>query len=69
MFMDNFLEHEILNSFTGMLKSDTSIPQDLLANIMILKEQHKLTKGTHLRKLIEEYVPSNKGTDDENKQN
>ncbi len=65
--MSSFLEIEILNKFIEAIVADDAIPKELAKSISVLQEQGKLSVGTHLKKVIEEFVPQGTGLSDESK--
>lgn len=62
--MANFLESEILNKFLSGIKADAAIPNSLVEAITKLNDENKISKSSHLKKLIEEFAPVNEATDE-----
>ena len=64
--MSNFLETEILNKFLENIKNDQTIPNSLTEVISNLNAENKISKATHLKKLLEDFTPTEE-VNDENK--
>ncbi len=62
--MANFLESEILKKFLENIKTDTAIPSSLSEAIAQLNSENKISKSTHLKKLIEEFTPEEEAPDE-----
>ena len=56
--MSNFLESEIMNKFLENIKNDQTIPNSLSESISKLNDENKISKATHLKKLLEEFAPA-----------
>ena len=65
--MDNVLENEILKRFIKAISDDATIPRELVKSISLLHEQDRISKGTNLKKAIEEYIPVGREAANENK--
>jgi hypothetical protein len=66
--MSNYLESQILNKFIDVLKMDKIIPNELVNDISKLNEEGKILKGNNLKKLLEDFSPS-EGDNNEDKKN
>lgn len=62
--MSNFLETEILNKFLENIKSDQTIPSSLTEAISKLNTENKISKATHLKKLLEDFTPTEEANDE-----
>lgn len=56
--MSTFLESEILNKFLVNIQNDQTIPSSLTEAISKLNTENKISKATHIKKLIEEFTPT-----------
>lgn len=64
--MSNFLESEILKKFLDNIKDDQVIPNSLVEGISKLNSENKISKATHLKKLLEEFTPTEEESDESN---
>lgn len=62
--MANYLESEILNKFLENIKTDETIPSSLAEAISKLNNEGKISKSTHIKKLMEEFTPIEEATDE-----
>lgn len=62
--MSNFLESEILNNFLDNIRNDQIIPSTLTEAISKLCTENKISKSTHLKKLLEDFTPTEEANDE-----
>lgn len=67
--MSIFLEKEIIDKFIKAVEADQSLPKRFIESILQMHQQDKISKGTNLKKSLEDFVPFKEDSSDESKKN